>query len=114
MVGQRHLGRAILERLREKVNGRDEDVAEEEEDAVACDCALDTISKKSRDQNRRRNRSNAGSRRRRSFGRSGFAKILDKSVPRVLFLPHFVTKERASSSCSTPFAVLFSVSQGAR
>lgn len=38
----------VLERPREKMNGRegrDEDVAEDdEEDAVACDCALDTIS----------------------------------------------------------------------
>jgi hypothetical protein len=38
----------VLERPREKINGRegrDEDVAEEEvEDAVACDCALDAIS----------------------------------------------------------------------
>ena len=42
----------VLERPREKINGREgrnEDVAEEEEeeeeeDAVACDCALDTIS----------------------------------------------------------------------
>jgi hypothetical protein len=37
----------VLERPREKINGREgrnEDVAEEEENAVACDCALDAIS----------------------------------------------------------------------
>jgi len=39
----------VLDRPREKIKGRegrDEDVAEEEEeeDAVACDCALDAIS----------------------------------------------------------------------
>jgi hypothetical protein len=37
----------VLDRPREKINGREgrnEDVAEEEEDAVACDCPLDTIS----------------------------------------------------------------------
>ena len=132
----------VLERPREKMNGREgrvEDVADEEEDvdAVACDCALDAILENFARKNRRRKCTH-----RKLEGAVWLSKetlsllivdsMLGRAVdvalaeaglllrplinpsPRVLLLPRFVTKERASSSCSTPSVMLSSVSQGAR
>jgi hypothetical protein len=128
----------VLERPREKSparEGREEDVAGEAADTVGCGCALDTISenfvgKKSGkcthcklggaiwpstetlsllivDSKLGRDVDVA-------LAEADLLKPLINPSPRVLLLPRFVTKERASSSCSTPSVVVSSVSQGAR
>jgi hypothetical protein len=117
--------------------GRDEDVAEEEDDDnVACDCALDAISEilarkiggekvthcKLEDAVWLSREtlsllivdSKLGRAVDVALAEAGLLRALINPSPRVLLLPRFVTKERASSSCSAPSVMLSSVSQGAR
>lgn len=128
----------VLERPREKSPGREglEEVAGEVADAVACGCALDTISEiigrklGGKWAHCKLEGANWLSTEILSLliadsilGRAVDVAALAEAVllkplinpsPRVLLLPRFVTKERASSSCSTPPEMLSSVSQGAR
>jgi hypothetical protein len=129
----------VLERPREKSpgrGGREVEVAGEVADAVACGCALDAISEKfARKIGKKRTHNKLVGTIWLStetlsllivdsmLGRAvdvalaaevALLKPLIKPSPRVLLLPRFVTKERASSSCSTRPVTLSSVSQGAR
>jgi hypothetical protein len=110
----------VLERPREKSparEGREEDVAGEAADTVGCGCACklggaiwpstETLSLLIVDSKLGRDVDVA-------LAEADLLKPLINPSPRVLLLPRFVTKERASSSCSTPSVVVSSVSQGAR
>lgn len=128
----------VLERAREKSPGREgreeEDVAGEA-DSVGCGCALNAISENFAGKKRGKCThcklvgaiwpstetlsllivdSKLGRAVDVALAEADLLKPLINPSPRVLLLPRFVTKERASSSCSTPSVVLPSVSQGAR